>query len=285
MTNAKQALQNLKNKNELDKTEQARDLISANKDVTLNGGVFSGRDQFVLAQRMAKALISSNMVPSNFRDMGSCLIAIDMAARLRMNVLAVMQNMYVIHGNPAWSSQFVISSINQSGLFGSSLHFEFVGEEDKDSYGCYAWVWDKKHEEKIKGTTITIDMAKAEGWYGKSGSKWKTMPEQMLRYRAAAFFGRTYAPDVTMGIYTKDEVEDSSNDNQYEVIDTNRSFEEEKKQNANKEILNVDFEEVKEETEAPENIDKETGEIIEEPIEGQDDFFGDDFEELDKAPF
>ncbi len=267
-------------------TENRELQVRKSSDITLDGGVFSNIEQFEAAQRMAKALQSSNMVPARFKnDTGSCLIALDMASRLRMNVLAVMQNMYVVHGNPAWSSQFVISSINQSGLFGSSLHFEFVGEENKDSYGCYAWVWDKKHEEKIKGTTITISMAKAEGWYGKSGSKWKTMPEQMLRYRAAAFFGRTYAPDVTMGIYTKDEVEDSPNDDQYEVINTDRSFEEEKKQNANKEILDVDFEEVKEEKEAPTNVDEETGEIIEEPIEGQDDFFGDDFEELDKAPF
>ena len=51
-------------------------------------------------------------------------------------------------------------------------------------------------------------MAIQEGWYFKKGSKWQTMPQQMAMYRAAAFFGRVYAPEVTMGIYTKDEVED-----------------------------------------------------------------------------
>lgn len=269
MTNAKQALQNLNNKNNIDKNEQARALISANKDVSLNGGVFSGSDQFALAQRMAKALISSNMVPSNFRDVGSCLIAIDMAARLKMNVLAVMQNMYIVHGKPAWSSQFIISSINQSGLFASSLHFDFVGKKGTDSYGCKAWALDKQTKDKVEGTTITIQMAKDEGWYGKSGSKWKTMPEQMLRYRAAAFFGRTYAPDVTMGIYSKDEIEDSEADNYQVVIsDDNSDFTED-------DVEDADFVKIEEEKEAPANVDKETGEV---KVDKQSGFFDDDFE-------
>lgn len=260
--------------------------VRKNGDVTLNGGVFSEIEQFEAAQRMAKALQQSNMVPATFKnDMGACLIALDMASRLRMNVLAVMQNMYVVHGKPAWSSQFVISGINQSGLFGSSLNFEFVGTQGTDSYGCYAWALDKHTKEKIKGTVITIKMAKDEGWYGKTGSKWKTMPEQMLRYRAASFFGRTYAPDITMGIYTKDEVEEIESD--YQIIDTDREFEEEKQKEANSQVLDVDFEKVKEK---PANVDEETGEIIEdeevlENIEGQTDFFGDDFQKLDKAPF
>ena len=269
MTNAKQALQNLNKKNNMDSSEQARAIIHANKDVTLNGGVFSGSDQFALAQRMAKALISSNMVPSNFRDVGSCLIAIDMAARLKMNVLAVMQNMYIVHGKPAWSSQFIISSINQSGLFASSLHFDFVGKKGTDSYGCKAWALDKKTKDKVEGTTVTIKMAKDEGWYSKSGSKWKTMPEQMLRYRSAAFFGRTYAPDVTMGIYTKEEVEDAESDNYQVVIsDDNSDFIEDG-------VEDADFVEVEEEnvSDDPES-DKETGEVLE------DDFFEDDFEPM-----
>jgi hypothetical protein len=51
-------------------------------------------------------------------------------------------------------------------------------------------------------------MAKAEGWYGKSGSKWQTMPELMLAYRASAFFTRIHAPQLLMGLQTREEVED-----------------------------------------------------------------------------
>jgi hypothetical protein len=52
-------------------------------------------------------------------------------------------------------------------------------------------------------------MAKAEGWYAKNGSKWQTMPEQMLRYRAASFFVRAYAPELSLGLATREEIEDS----------------------------------------------------------------------------
>ena len=55
---------------------------------------------------------------------------------------------------------------------------------------------------------VSIDMAKAEGWYGKQGSKWKTMPEVMLRYRAASFFSRTYCPDLTGGFHSQEEAMD-----------------------------------------------------------------------------
>jgi hypothetical protein len=51
-------------------------------------------------------------------------------------------------------------------------------------------------------------MANAEGWVSKAGSKWKTMPELMMRYRAAAFFGRLYAPEITMGMHSVEEVVD-----------------------------------------------------------------------------
>jgi hypothetical protein len=49
---------------------------------------------------------------------------------------------------------------------------------------------------------------KGEGWLNKSGSKWQTMPELMFRYRCAAFFARTFCPDVLNGLQTADEVRD-----------------------------------------------------------------------------
>ena len=42
-----------------------------------------------------------------------------------------------------------------------------------------AFVLDK-NDHRVEGPTISIQMAKAEGWYDKNGSKWKTMPDVML---------------------------------------------------------------------------------------------------------
>ncbi len=170
---------------------------------------FGNITHFENAQRMAKALSSSAMVPETYRgeqNLGSCIIALEMANRIGANVLSVMQNLYVIHGRPAWSSQFLIGCVNASGRF-SPLRYRMTGEKDKDNYGCVAWATDKTGE-KLESPEITIGIAKAEGWFQKNGSKWKTMPELMLRYRCATLFARLYAPEITLGLHTEDEAID-----------------------------------------------------------------------------
>ena len=171
--------------------------------------VFGTVASFEAAQRIGRMLSTSSLVPDTYKgdgNIGNCVIALEMANRIGMNVISVMQNMYIVHGRPAWSSQFLISCINASGKF-SPLRYMMEGEEGKDSWGCRAWAQDRSGE-KLVGPLVSVAMAKMEGWYGKNGSKWKTMPELMLRYRAATLFARLYSPELTMGIMTADEVED-----------------------------------------------------------------------------
>lgn len=170
---------------------------------------FGSIAHFEAAQRMAKALCSSSIVPDTYRgeqNIGSCVIALEMANRIGANVLSVMQNLYIVYGRPAWSSQFLISCVNASGRF-SPLRYKMTGEPGTDSWGCIAWATDKTGE-RLESPEITIGTAKAEGWYQKNGSKWKTMPELMLRYRTATLFARLYAPELTMGLHVDDEIID-----------------------------------------------------------------------------
>ncbi len=125
-----------------------------------------------------------------------------------MSVLAVMQGMYVVKGRPAWSAQFITTAINSSKLF-TRLQFETEGEGN--NLRCRAWAFERATGKKLLGVWITMDMAQKEGWTSKEGSKWRTMPDQMIRYRAAAFFGRLYCPDILMGLYASDEVEAINN--------------------------------------------------------------------------
>lgn len=180
-------------------------------ELTLHSGhqitAFSSAESFESAQRMAKALCSSNIVPESFRgidNIGNAIVALEMAQRIGASPLAVMQNLHIIHGRPSWSSTFIIAAINSCGRF-SPLRFDVTGEGDNRQ--CIAWATDRTGE-RLEGPPSSIAMAKKEGWYSKNGSKWVTMPELMLRYRAAAFFGRLYAPDVLNGMHTADEVED-----------------------------------------------------------------------------
>lgn len=172
------------------------------------GGAFGSVQNFEAVQRMAKMFSDSDLVPEAYRGkVGNCVIALEMAHRLGTNVLAAMQNMYLVHGKPAWSSQFLVACVNASGRF-SPLHYRMLGEEGTDTWGCVAWATDRETKERLESPPVTIGMAKAEGWYQKNGSKWKTMPQLMLCYRAATLFARLYAPELTMGMRTEDEIID-----------------------------------------------------------------------------
>jgi hypothetical protein len=176
-----------------------------------HGTAFSSTRAFESAQRMALALTSSTIVPKDYQgkeNTGNAIIALEMAQRLGVPPLMVMQNLHIIHGRPSWSSQFIISAINSCGKF-SPLRFEWSGTENSDEWGCRAYATELATGEVLRGSKITIKLAKDEGWYGKAGSKWKTMPEQMLQYRASAFFGRIYAPEILNGLHTQEEIQDT----------------------------------------------------------------------------
>ena len=176
---------------------------------------------WALVARKAKAISESSVIPEDYRGRPqNCLIALEMAQRTDIPVLAVMQNLYIIKGKPTWSSQFLIAAVNRSGRF-SPLRFRFQGEEGSDSWGCRAVATDLEDGEELVGTLITIGMAKEEGWYGKAGSKWKTMPEQMLRYRAAAFWARAYSPELAVGLHTTEEIQDLGPTEEEKAADLN----------------------------------------------------------------
>ena len=179
-----------------------------------------------------KAVTNADGTPQlmeNPNATSNCLIALNMANRMGYDPLMIMQNLYIIEGRPAWSSQFIIAAINACGKF-DPLQFEIVNEGEKEieyvnSYWengkklsakatiklenltCIAWTTDKKGN-RLQSDKVSMEMAVKEGWYQKNGSKWQTMAGQMLRYRAAAFFGRIYAPEILMGIYAADEIRD-----------------------------------------------------------------------------
>ena len=193
-------------------TQQAMVVQQPQQQTTLDYyGTIQG---FETGQRIAKMFAQSNLVPDTFKnDIGGCLIALEMAQRMRANVLQVMQSLYIVHGKPSFSSAFLIACFNQTKRF-TPIKYEFEGEEGTDAWGCRAVTTDKATGEEIKSVKVTIGMAKAEGWWskkdrqGRETSKWQTMPELMLRYRSATFLIRTTAPEIALGFQTTEEVLD-----------------------------------------------------------------------------
>ncbi len=217
-------------------------------------GGFGSLQAWEFIQRVARGLCESTMVPTsyrrwiakgkgdavtydeNFSALPNCIVALEMANRLRISPLMVMQNLYIVEGKPTWSGQFVISLINSCGRY-SPIRYRMIDEGEievplekvvwKDGNNgrripetvhstvkihnvrCVAYATEKASGDVIEGPEVSMAMAVAEGWYDKNGSKWKTMPDMMLRYRAGAFFGRTNCPDVTLGLPTAEEARET----------------------------------------------------------------------------
>lgn len=202
---------------------------------------FSSLQSFELMQRAAKLLSSSTLVPVAYRAwdekkgenqnaLANCVVALNMSQRMGADPLMVMQNLYIVEGRPSWSSQWIIAAINGCGRF-SPLRFDLkdLGPKEVEyevtkwverqrvtskhkatvqNLECVAWAVEKETGTRIDSPKVSVEMAVKEGWYGKSGSKWQTMPEVMLRYRTASFFGKLYAPELLMGLQTVEEAQD-----------------------------------------------------------------------------
>jgi hypothetical protein len=166
---------------------------------------------FELLQRQAKALAASTLVPARYQglnNLGNAIVALEMATRIGASPLMVMQNLYVVYGQPAWSAKFLIACFNSCGRF-SAIKYKQVGEKGQDSYGYVAYTKELATGEVIEGPVIDWQLVKKEGWHDKKDSKWKSIPEKMFRYRAAAWLIDTTAPEIAMGIRTDDEIGDT----------------------------------------------------------------------------
>lgn len=162
------------------------------------------------AWRYATALSKTVFVPQTYQGKPEdCLIAIDMACRLQVAPLMLLQNTYVVYGRPNMEAKLVIALVNNSGLFTDPLEYQVVGDDPtKKNYQVRAFATRAKTGKVVYGPWITWDVVDKEGWSKKPGSKWLTMPGLMFAYRAASWFCNMYCPEVKMGMSTTEEIAD-----------------------------------------------------------------------------
>lgn len=184
---------------EIAKVEEKAHLLSNNPFESKE----SLNDYFTMAQVLAK----STMVPQSYQgNPSNCLIALEQAARMNCSPLMVMQQLYVVKGKPSWSGQACSMIVNGCGLF-SDVELIYVGKKGSDDWGAYVSAVRKENDTKVIGPTVDMAMAKAEGW--TSNTKWKSMPELMLGYRAYAFFARLHCPNALSGFTVEGEIDDT----------------------------------------------------------------------------
>ena len=156
--------------------------------------------------KIATQYSKSDLVPENYKGKPqNVIIALGMAQKTGFDVYTIMNNLNIVKGKASWSGSFCRTLIEATGLY-KDLDLVEVGERGKENWGYYAQAVKKSDGKVVKGATVTIGMAQAEGW--TKNTKWKSMPELMLQYRCMAFFARVYASSAINGIQTVEEVED-----------------------------------------------------------------------------
>lgn len=250
-------------------TEKNQMMVQTAPQMSVN---FFDPQQFSIVQRMSQLFSASALVPDTYQQakvgpqqaVANCVIALDIATRIGASPLMVMQNLAIIYGRPSWSSKFLIATVNTCGRF-EPLKFRFTerGKLGKFNYTeyefnpqtrrkeaitrefdgskvmdieCVAYTTSKGGKDILESSPVSLRMAVDEGWYTKNGSKWRTMPKQMLMYRAASFWTSAYAPEVSMGMRTVEEVQDIV-DITETAEDVTLQVEAEKASNANGEAI------------------------------------------------
>lgn len=181
------------------------EVIEKTPELPSGAGIISQlRKAYAIAQIMCQA----GNIPDSYKNKpADCMVAIDMADRMGVSPLMVMQSMYVVQGKPSWSGQACMSFIQANPNF-KDVKPVYTGTQGTPGRGCYISAKRASDDSEIRGVCVTMEMAAAEGWTSKRGSKWLTMPDLMLAYRAAAFFARVYCPAVLMGVSVEGENED-----------------------------------------------------------------------------
>lgn len=170
--------------------------------------VWTNPTAFAEAWKMANVLASTSIVPEAYQGKPhNCIVALEMANRIGVSPIMVMQNLDIIYGRPAWRSTFILSVIKTCGQF-RDVTYQWHGQPGQDNYGCRLIAVSNATGQPVMGEWVTIKIAKDEGWYGRKGSKWASMPGQMLSYRAASWFGRMHCPEILLGMHSADEVQE-----------------------------------------------------------------------------
>ena len=195
------------------------EMALANTDNSLvdYGQALNNAASFEQAMKMSTFLSKSLFIPKEFQNKpADCLIALQMAGNLGVSPFEVMKGIYIVHGKPAFSSQFAIGLANLRGPFESNISFETTGTGAEMT--VYAEATLKKTGKKVKAS-FSMQQAIDAGWAGRNPN-YKAIPEQMLSYKSAMMLIRKTCPEILMGMRTIEELSDHKPQHENEAIKT-----------------------------------------------------------------
>ncbi|MDW4578457.1 RecT family recombinase [Atlantibacter hermannii] len=156
---------------------------------------------------------SKATVPSHLAGKPADCLAVTMqAAQWGMNPFAVAQKTHVVNGTLGYEAQLVNAVVSSSNLLATRLNYRWDGDWSKvngkteKSPGLTVTVWATLKGES-EPRTLTISMAQAGV---RNSPLWEQDPRQQLAYLCTKRWARLHAPDVLLGVYTPDELQEAA---------------------------------------------------------------------------
>jgi len=155
---------------------------------------------------LARTFSQSALIPKQFQGKPSdCFVGLCLAFTLRKDLVTLFSNLHIINGKPGLSAQLTMALADERGPFDAPMCYEEEGA-DGDFKDYRVRAVSSIDGKEVKGTWVSMKMARLEGW--TKNKKYESMPQHMLRFRAATFMIREYAPGVLFGMTTRDELID-----------------------------------------------------------------------------
>lgn len=172
---------------------------------------------------------SGAFVPDHFRGKpDACMAVVMQAARWGMDPFAVAQKTHIVSGALGYEAQLVNAVITKMSPTKDRLHYDWFGPWEniigrfvektstkgnkyiapgwdlRDESGVGVRVWaTMKGEDEPRELVLMLSQAQV-----RNSTLWASDPRQQLAYLAVKRWARLYCPDVILGVYSADEVED-----------------------------------------------------------------------------
>ena len=188
------------------------DHLPAQRGVSTQAMVF---DPQTLAnmQRMAETMASARItIPKHLAGSpGDCLAIVMQAAQWSMNPFAVAQKTHIVNGALGYEAQLVNAVVSSSALLKSRISYEWEGDWKGvngkiDKSDDRAVIVSATLTGEVRPRTLRVSMAQVGEV--RNSPLWVSDPRQQLAYLATKRWARLHAPDVMLGVYTVDELQD-----------------------------------------------------------------------------
>ncbi|HAM5180855.1 TPA: recombinase RecT [Escherichia coli] len=141
-----------------------------------------------------------------------CLAVTMQAAQWGMNPFAVAQKTHVVNGTLGYEAQLVNAVVSSSNLLATRLNYRWDGDWSKvngksDKSPSLTVTVSAVLKGESEPRELTISMAQAGV---RNSPLWEQDPRQQLAYLCVKRWARLHAPDVLLGVYTPDELQETA---------------------------------------------------------------------------